>query len=127
MTKHKKYFSAISKTPPPDKVLLIITSKLTGAQQKTKWYKAVSKAWVTITIWPIKANELIAWVSNRMKKAMLNFNTDSAKLLAELTQGNLLAANQAVEKLRLLYPKQAITPKESRTSFMTMQNLLYLI
>ena len=110
--KAQKILFSYLENPPPDKVLLIITSKLTGAQQKTKWYKAVSKAGVTITIWPIKANELIAWVSNRMKKAMLNFNTDSAKLLAELTQGNLLAANQAVEKLRLLYPKQAITPKE---------------
>src|SRR3990167_4122 len=46
---------------PPDKLLLIMTEKLTAAQQKTKWFKAVDNVGAIITIWPVSLHELPRW------------------------------------------------------------------
>jgi DNA polymerase-3 subunit delta len=89
--------------PPPDKLLVIITDKLTATQKKTKWVKAVEKVGASITVYPISKHELPNWISQRIKQAGLKADTDSIRLLAELTEGNLLATQQAIEKLRLLY------------------------
>ena len=98
--------------PPADKLLLIITPKLTAAQQKTRWFKAVDKMGATLTVWPIAPRELPAWIAMRLKQADLNADSESIRLLTELTEGNLLSTQQAIEKLRLLYSKQPITTKE---------------
>jgi len=98
--------------PPDDKILLILTSKLTAAQQKTRWYKAINKVGATIAIWPISMRELPSWIATRLKQANLQADNNSIHLLAELTEGNLLSAQQAIEKLRLLYPNTPITTKE---------------
>lgn len=98
--------------PPADKTLLIITSKLTATQKKTRWYKAIDKVGATITIWPVTIHELPNWIATRLKQANLAADTESIRLLAELTEGNLLSTQQAIEKLRLLYPNVLITEKE---------------
>ncbi len=99
--------------PPADKLLLIITDKLTAAQKKTKWVKAIEKVGASITVYPISKQQLPQWISQRLKQAKLNADSDSIKLLADLTEGNLLATQQAIEKLRLLYgDKKTITTKE---------------
>lgn len=101
--------------PPADKILLIVTAKLTAAQQKTRWYKAIAKMGATLSIWPIAMRELPNWIATRLKQANLTADADSIRLLAELTEGNLLSAQQALEKLRLLYPTTPITVKEIAT------------
>lgn len=95
--------------PADDLLLMISTPKLTSAQKKTKWYKAIAKAGEAITIWPIPPYELPQWIRQRLNKAKLQADQESIQLLAEWTEGNLLATQQAIEKLQLLYPEQSIT------------------
>ncbi|RQM79994.1 DNA polymerase III subunit delta [Coxiella burnetii] len=97
--------------PPEDKRLIIITNKLTAAQQKTKWYKAIDRSGAVISLWPLSGQSLLAWIEQRLKKAGLEADNESISLLAELTEGNLLATHQAIEKLRLLHQDESITPK----------------
>ena len=98
--------------PPNDKRLLIITNKLTATQQKTRWYKAIDRCGAVIQLWPLSTtHELPAWIVQRLKAANLNADAESIRLLAELTEGNLLATQQSIEKLRLLYHDKPITPK----------------
>jgi DNA polymerase-3 subunit delta len=99
-------------SPNPDKVLVIITAKLTAAQKKAKWFKAIEQAGEIITLWPIKPRELPRWISQRMQSAGLKASHECITMLAELTEGNLLATSQAIEKLRLLYPTETIAPKQ---------------
>ena len=94
-----------------DKRLLIITNKLTTAQKKTRWYKAIDSKGAIIPIWPVTSRELPSWIAQRFNQANLNADRASIALLAELTEGNLLATRQAIEKLRLLYHNQPITTK----------------
>lgn len=100
------------KDPPPNKRLLIITNKLTATQQKNKWYKAITKLGAVIPIWPISQQELPTWILKRFKKLNLSVDSESINLLAELTEGNLLATQQAIEKLYLLYKDKKITEKD---------------
>ncbi len=96
---------------PPNKNLLIVTDKLSSAQQNTKWYKLMDSHGVIVRLWPVTAQELPAWISNRFTQAGLRAERSAISLLAELTEGNLLATQQAIEKLRLLYHNQTITEK----------------
>ena len=98
-------------SPPDHKRLLIITNKLTAAQKKTKWYKAIDRCGAVISLWPLPTCELLVWITQRLKAANLNMDAESIALLAELTEGNLLATQQSIEKLNLLYRDKLITPK----------------
>lgn len=98
--------------PQPDILMVLTTAKLTGPQQQTRWYKAIAKQGLVITVYPVNARELQSWIQARLQKANIRADAQSVRFLAEMTEGNLLATHQAIEKLRLLYPQQAITIKE---------------
>ena len=87
----------------PDTLLLLRLPKLTAATQKAKWFTQLEQAGLAITIWPMKAEQFPQWLARRLQRAKLKTNTAGLKLLAELTEGNLLAAKQNIEKLSLLY------------------------
>lgn len=99
-------------SPPEDLCLIISTIKLTSAQQKTKLYKAISNAGEVISIWPISPRDLPQWIRMRLTTVNMKADNESIQLLAEFTEGHLLATQQAIEKLQLLYPEQAIGVKE---------------
>lgn len=100
-------------SPAPDKTLLILTDKLTASQQKTRWYQAIQKNGSVIPLPPVYKNNLPHWIRERARKAQLSLSNESIYLLSELTQGNLLATQQAIEKLALLHnTTQTITPND---------------
>ena len=92
----------------PDLLVIISCGKLTGAQKKTKWFQAIEQQASVNIIWPIKKHELPKWISQRLKQHELIASPEIIQLLIELTEGNLLATSQALEKLSLLFPKQPI-------------------
>lgn len=96
--------------PSTDKLLIFLTDKLTQAQQKTRWYKAIESAGDCVLLRSPSANELPNWIMTRAKSLGLNLAPGSVNMLAELTQGNLLATHQALQKLLLLAPAGTITP-----------------
>lgn len=88
--------------PNPNTVILITLPKLTAAQKKTRWYRTLDDAGVCITVWPISAKELPSWITEQLRQFNLSADSASIRLLVELTEGNLLATHQAIEKLALL-------------------------
>jgi len=89
--------------PALDKILIIITPKLTAGWQKTKWLKTVEEKYVFLQVWPVEARELPMWIEQRIKSRGLSASFQVCKLLAEQVEGNLLAAAQEIEKLAILY------------------------
>ncbi len=98
--------------PSDDHIIIIVTGKLTGAQQKTKWCKAIDAVGALIPVWPVATYELPKWIQARMSTFGLKANAASIALLAELTEGNLLATHQAIEKLNLLSTDKNITEQD---------------
>jgi DNA polymerase-3 subunit delta len=92
-----------------DDVLLIVSAKIDKQSQKSKWYNALDRAGVVMPIWPVSPAELPAWIAARMQSAGLSVDREAIVLLAERMEGNLLAAAQEIEKLRLLHGEQQIT------------------
>lgn len=85
-----------------DTLLLLVCPKIDSRSQNSKWYKAIDQAGEVITIWPVGPAQLPRWVDTRLKQAGLNADSEAIDILCAKTEGNLLAAVQEVEKLKLV-------------------------
>ncbi|GAA5444120.1 DNA polymerase III subunit delta [Microbulbifer sp. NBRC 101763] len=85
-----------------DLVLLLILPKLERSQLNSKWVKALEQEGVLVQIWPVPAQEMPRWINQRLSAAGLTAEPEAVKILAERVEGNLLAASQEIEKLKLL-------------------------
>jgi DNA polymerase-3 subunit delta len=94
---------------PRDKILMLIFSKLDSKQQTTSWFKQLEQNGVVITLWPITGAQLPAWIQKRLQQTGLTADAAGVRLLAEMCEGNLLSAHQAIEKLRLLHGNSKIS------------------
>lgn len=90
--------------PNPDNLLLIRCPQLNKQSLTSKWIKAIKDAGALIIIWKVKSAQLPAWIQQRTKHKGLTLDRDAAQILADRVEGNLLAANQEIEKLALLFP-----------------------
>lgn len=86
----------------PELMLIVSAPKLDGNAPKSKWFKALNAHGVFLPIWPVGVRELPGWVAGRMRDAGLQPDRAAAAMIADRVEGNLLAANQEIEKLRLL-------------------------
>ena len=84
-----------------DNILLLIMPKLDKRSQSLKWFKALEQVGVVIQVWPVTENYLAQWIVRRMKTRGLSASKEAVVLLAEKTEGNLLALAQEIEKLSL--------------------------
>jgi DNA polymerase-3 subunit delta len=92
-----------------DTLLLVRTGHLDGEQRRSKWFASFDAAGVVVIAWPLGRAELGRWLAERCRGAGLALEREALDLLAESTEGNLLAAAQEIEKLRLLDLPQPIT------------------
>ena len=102
-TDGSKALQAYASAAPADTLLLIISGKLEPAAQKSKWFTAVETAGALLQIWPIETARLPQWIAQRMKLRDMQATPEALRLLSERIEGNLLAADQELEKLLLLY------------------------
>lgn len=100
-TEGAKALSNMAEDPDPDLLLLVSCGSWSGAMRKLKWTGALARAGVLVEIWPVRPNELPGWIRNRMQAAGLRPDPEAVMLLAELVEGNLLAAQQEIDKLLL--------------------------
>lgn len=99
----------LAEQPSPDNVVLILTGKMDGRVQNSRWVSAVEKHGAVIQVWPIDLPRLPGWIRDRLGRHGLQADQDAANELAERVEGNLLAAHQEVEKLALLLPPGPLT------------------
>jgi DNA polymerase-3 subunit delta len=92
-------------------VLLIVSGKIDKQSTNSKWYKALDKAGATVQVWPVDAKSLPRWLQQRVSGAGMSIDDDALQLLSDRVEGNLLAAVQEVEKLKLLAADSRITTK----------------
>ncbi len=92
-------------SPLPDTLLLCRAIGLEWRQRTSAWYKAMDKAGVVVPVWPISSRELPRWLDDRCRTVGLQLDRDAIDALAERIEGNLLAAKQEIEKLKLLGSK----------------------
>lgn len=97
-----KALVALLERNDPDTLFLILTPRLDRDAQNADWVRAVEAHGAWIQVWPIDVNRLPAWLRARCRRLKLDATDEALELLAERTEGNLLAAHQELEKLTLL-------------------------
>jgi DNA polymerase-3 subunit delta len=88
--------------PSPDNVFLMITGKIERESQSAAWVKAFEAAGAWLATRPIEVAQLPQWLRARAAQLALDLDDDAVRFIVERTEGNLLAAQQELEKLRLL-------------------------
>ena len=85
-----------------DNVLLLVLPKVGQDVQRTRWFKTLEAQGAFIQIWPIEARNLPRWLTNRFQQEGLSVSREAVQLMADRVEGNLLAAVQEIERLRLM-------------------------
>jgi DNA polymerase-3 subunit delta len=94
--------------PPDDTVMLLVLPKLDGKVQRAKWFKALESAGMFIQVWPIEVAHMPRWINERFRKAGLKASNDAVRALIDRIEGNLLAAIQEIERLKLVVPDDTV-------------------
>ncbi len=97
-----KALLAYLENPAPGNVLLIVAGKLERAATASKWFKALDSAGAIVQVWAVERERLPRWLEGRARQLGLSIDPDALQLLCDRVEGNLLAAAQELEKLRLL-------------------------
>ena len=92
-----------------DTLLLILTGRLDRDAQSAEWVRAAEARGAWISVWPIASGAMVPWLEARCRKLELAVDPQALEALAEQTQGNLLAAQQELEKLKLLAGGNRVT------------------
>ncbi|WP_020560882.1 DNA polymerase III subunit delta [Thiofilum flexile] len=97
---------------PSDKILLVQSERLDKSQRNAAWFKALDKAGVIVNVWELTPAKTQAWIAKRAQQAGLKASTEALRYLSERMEGNLLAAQQEIQKLKLLFGDQPIEVKQ---------------
>lgn len=84
-----------------DTCVLLVMPRIDAAAQRTKWFKIVSAVAGLVQVWPVDAKQLPRWIDNRFKRTGLKASRDAVLALVEKIEGNLLAAVQEIERMKL--------------------------
>lgn len=97
-----------AESPPEDTLLLVLAAGLESKQRHNAWYKKLSGAGAAVYAWPVDAKALPDWIERRAKARGVRLAPEAVEVLATLTEGNLLAAAQEIDRLALLFPDTTI-------------------
>jgi DNA polymerase III subunit delta len=101
---------ALLERDDPDTLLLVLAPRLDRDAQAAQWVRTAESRGAWVQVWPVEAEKLVGWLRGRCRRLRLEVDEEALALLAERTEGNLLAAHQELEKLRLLAPAGSLTP-----------------
>lgn len=93
---------AYLEAPAEDVLLLVRTERLDSKQRNTAWFKAFLKSAGIVQVWPVGVAEMPRWLARRCERAGITLDRDALTFFSERMEGNLLAAVQEIEKLKLL-------------------------
>ncbi|MDR3392608.1 MAG: DNA polymerase III subunit delta [Sulfuriferula sp.] len=99
-----KALQSYSANLPADTVTLITLPKLDRQTTSAKWFGALDDAGVMIAVYPVSNEQLPRWIGERLSQQQQQADSETLRFLAQKVEGNLLAAQQEIRKLALLFP-----------------------
>ncbi len=105
-TQGGKAIQALCANPPDGDVYVLAMPALDRAARNAAWFKAVQQAGEVVEIPPVYDNQLADWMLRRADGKGISIDPQAAQFLAERTEGNLLAADQELEKLAIRFAGQ---------------------
>ncbi|MDP3088312.1 MAG: DNA polymerase III subunit delta [Methylotenera sp.] len=115
-----KALQALASKAIPDTTVVVILPKLEREAKSSAWFTALEKQAVVIVIDEVNASNLPKWIASRLAKQGQQASQQTLEFLAHQVEGNLLAANQEVQKLGLLYPHGELTDAAVRDAVLNV-------
>ncbi|MFI2811695.1 MULTISPECIES: DNA polymerase III subunit delta [unclassified Microbulbifer] len=112
--KGSKALQEFARLASEDLLLLLVLPRLDRSQLNSKWVKALDQRGVILQVWPVDTQEMPRWIHQRLRAAGLDAEPEAIQILAERVEGNLLAARQEIDKLKLLSDDNLITADTMR-------------
>jgi DNA polymerase-3 subunit delta len=103
----QKALAGLSARPPVDAVLLV-SGELEWRQLKGAWVSAFEQHGALVVAQSVDRADLPSWIRGRVAGRGLTITPEAAELLADRVEGNLLAAQQEIERIALLMPGAAL-------------------
>ena len=102
-SKGSKVIQALCENSPDDTIFIFVVPKLDRSSKNSSWAKCLQRAGEIVELKPVFPNQLADWIFQRARQKSLSISLESASFLAERTEGNLLAADQELEKLSIRF------------------------
>ena len=102
-----KALAELAAQPPVDTVLLV-SGELEPRQQQAAWAKEFERKGLVVVGVPVERAQLPQWIRGRLGSRGAKVTAEAAELLADRTEGNLLAAQQEIERIVLLQPGEEL-------------------
>ena len=90
--------------PPDDKRLLVSGPRLGKSEISTTWFKALEKSGAVIEAGAIPPYQFVKWLDSELKSHQIVMDPEAKTAVQIHTEGNLLAAGQVIERLKLIQP-----------------------
>lgn len=103
----QRVLATLAEHPPVD-TLLLVAGELDRKPLGAAWVKSFEQHGVLVVTQPVERNALPAWIRERLARNGVRIEPDAAQLLADRVEGNLLAAQQEVERIALLMPASSL-------------------
>jgi DNA polymerase-3 subunit delta len=93
-------------------LFLLIGTKIEAKTQQSSWFNALEKKGCTICTRSLSKEETLSWLEKRLHTNGFTTTPETISLLFERTEGNLLAAAQAIEKIKLYGAPKKLNPED---------------
>jgi DNA polymerase III subunit delta len=87
------------KTANLDTVMIVSMAKLEKGQLNSAWYRLADEQGLVVDCTLVEREQLGEWLRNRLSKQKQKIDPDALQFLVDASEGNLLAAKQAVDAL----------------------------
>jgi DNA polymerase-3 subunit delta len=108
---------------PADTLTLVSLPGVDWKTMKGRWFSALAAAGVVVEARAVDRPALPAWIDRRLAKQGLRADREALDFLADRVEGNLLAAQQEIDKLALLLPGGAVTLADVEQAVMDVSRL----
>ena len=95
--------------PPDDDILLLIMPLLDKRQRQAKWAKVVDGSGWIVDCQDISTAQFPRWLKQRLQSRALRVESGVVEVLSQQLEGNVLAAAQEIDKLKVLANDGAVT------------------
>lgn len=97
-----KALEALMHLDPSSTIAIVSFPALDWTQKKKDWFKNLCEAATVVLADPVPRAQLPAWIREQLKNAGFTASPEVLEFLAGRTEGNLLACDQEIQKLKLL-------------------------
>jgi DNA polymerase-3 subunit delta len=104
-----KHLAKLAAEPPQD-TLLLVTGELEPKSWKSAWVNEFERHGLVVVAVELTREQLPEWIARRLKRHDVSIAREAAELLADRVEGNLLAAQQEIERIALLRPGATLDP-----------------